>query len=256
MEEIYKDIPGFEGKYQVSNFGNIRTKERLTIYKDGRQQYFKDRVLICTPDLKGYPKLRLQNFITGIGATKRVHSLVWEAFGDGTEISFPDKVIDHIDRNKHNNHINNLRIISNRENASNRKDNKEFIGVRKNNKSDNYTCRIGYNYKDYHLGTFKTIEEAYARYNEALLHIDTDFLQWYETIETPLKNNSLDSSVGVYKQKNVSTFFSQITFNYKQYSLGSFKTELEARQTFLEAKSQIKNGTFLEWYNLLQIKRK
>ena len=108
------------------------------------------------------------------------------------------------------------------------KDNKEFIGVRKNNKSDNYTCRIGYNYKDYHLGTFKTIEEAYARYNEALLHIDTDFLQWYETIETPLKSNSLDSSVGVYKQKNVSTFFSQITFNYKQYSLGSFKTELEA----------------------------
>lgn len=256
MEEIYKDIPGFEWKYQVSNFGNIRTKERLTIYKDGRQQYFKDRVLICPLDKKGYPKIRLENYITGKGATKRVHSLVWETFGDGTEISFPNKVIDHIDRNKQNNHINNLRIISNRENTSNRKDNKVFIGVRKNNKSNNYTCRIGYNYKDYHLGTFKTIEEAYARYNEALLHIDTDFLQWYKTIETPKKSNSLDSKIGVHKGKTNGTYRSSITFKSKTYTLGTFKSELEARQIFLDAKTQIKNETFIEWYKTLGTKRK
>lgn len=256
MEEIYKDIPGFEGKYQVSNFGNIRTKERLTIYKDGRQQYYKDRILICTPDLKGYPKIRLENYTTGKGSTKRVHSLVWEAFGDGTEISFPNKIIDHIDRNKQNNHINNLRIISNRENASNRKDNKEFIGVRKNNKSDNYTCRIWFNNKEYHLGTFKTQEEAYITYNQALSHIDTDFIQWYETIETPQKNNSLYSNIGVHKGKTNGTYRSSITFKSKIYTLGTFKSELEARQTFLEAKSQIKNGTFIDWYETLCVKRK
>jgi hypothetical protein len=247
MEEIYKDIIGFEGKYQVSNFGNVRTIDRVTIFKDGRKSYYKGKILICTPDLKGYPKIRLEYY--GKGVTKRVHSLVWETFGDGTTISFPDRVIDHIDRNKKNNHINNLRIISNRENSSNRKDNKEFIGVRKNNKSDNYTCRIGFNYKVFHLGTFETQEEAFERYNEALSHIDTDFLKWYETIETPKNNNSIESNIGVYKGKTNGTYLSQITHQYKQYSLGTFKSELDARKIFLEAKSQIKNGTFIEWYN-------
>jgi hypothetical protein len=254
MEEIYKDIPGFEGKYQVSNFGNIKTIERVTILNDGRKFYYKDKVLICTPDLKGYPKIRLQNFNPNYGSTRRVHSLVWEVFGDGTTISFPNRVIDHIDRNKKNNHINNLRIISNRENAFNRKDNKEFIGVRKSNKSDNYTCRIWVNDKDYHLGTFKTQEEAFERYNEALSHIDTDFLEWYETIETPQKNNSIDSKIGVHKGKTNGTYRSSIGFKSKTYTLGTFKSELDARQIFLEAKSQRTNGTFLEWYNEYKLK--
>jgi hypothetical protein len=254
MEEIYKDIPGFEGKYQVSNFGNIKTIERLTIYKDGRQRYYKDKILILPINSSGYPTLRLGNFITGKHITKSIHSLVWEAFGDGTTISFPDRIIDHIDRNKKNNHINNLRIISNRENASNRKDNKEFIGVRKSSKSDNYTCRIGFNNKGYHIGTFKTIEEAYARYNEALTHIDTDFLEWYETIETPQKNNSLESTIGVHKTKTNGTYRSSIIFKSKTYSLGTFKSELDARQIFLKAKSQRTNGTFLEWYNEYKLK--
>ena len=256
MEEIYKDIIGFEGKYQVSNFGNVRTIERITICKDGRKCHYKGKVLICSPNNKGYLTIRLENYIKGIGKTKTIHSLVWEAFGDNSKIYFPDKVIDHIDRNKHNNHINNLRVISNRENASNRKDNKEFIGVRKNNKSDNYTSRIWVNNKEYHIGTFKTIEEAYVRYNEALLHIDTDFLQWYETIETPKKSISIDSKIGVHKGKTNGTYRSSIAFKSKTYTLGTFKSELEARQIFLEAKTQIKNGTFLEWYETLGVKRK
>jgi hypothetical protein len=255
MEEIYKDIIGFEGKYQVSNFGNVRTVERVTIFKDGRERHYENKVLICPTDSKGYPKIRLQNFNPNYGSSRRVHTLVWEAFGDGTTISFPDRVIDHIDRNKQNNHISNLRIVSNRENTYNRKGNLEFIGVRKNKKSDNYSCRIGFNYKDYHLGTFKTQEEAFERYNEALSHIDTDFLEWLETIETPKKSNSLDSKIGVYKNnKTMGNFFSQITVNNKLYHLGSFKTELEARTTFLEAKSQRSNGTFLEWYNEYKLK--
>jgi hypothetical protein len=254
MEEIYKDIPGFEGKYQVSNFGNIKTIERVTIFKDGRERHYENKVLISTPDLKGYPKIRLQNFNPKYGSTRRVHSLVWETFGDGTTISFPDRVIDHIDRNKKNNHINNLRIVSNRENTYNRKGNLEFIGVRKNKKSNNYSCRIGFNYKDYHLGTFKTQEEAFERYNEAITHIDTNFLEWYETIETPKKSNSLDSKIGVYKSSTPNKFVSYITLNRKLYSLGTFDSDLEARQIFLEAKSQIKNGTFLKWYNEYKLK--
>jgi hypothetical protein len=256
MEEIYKDIIGFEGKYQVSNFGNVRTIERVTIFKDGRERHYENKVLICPTDSKGYPKIRLLNFNPNYGSTRRVHNLVWEAFGNGTTISFPDKVIDHIDRNKQNNHISNLRIVSNRENTYNRKGNLEFIGVRKNKKSDNYSCRIGFNYKDYHLGTFKTQEEAFERYNEALSHIDTDFLEWLEIIETPKKSNSLDSRIGVYKSSTPNKFVSYITLNRKLYSLGTFDSDFDARKTFLEAKSQIKNGTFLEWYETLGVKRK
>lgn len=41
MEEIWKDVVGYEGLYQVSNLGNIRSVDRVVEYKDGRKDISK-----------------------------------------------------------------------------------------------------------------------------------------------------------------------------------------------------------------------
>jgi len=94
------------------------------------------------------------------------HRLAWlYVYG-----SFPSNVIDHIDCKKDNNAISNLREVTVSENGQNRK------GPQKNNKlrvlgvkvnGNGYSARIQVDGKQLHLGTFRTIEEATEKYQEA-----------------------------------------------------------------------------------------
>lgn len=78
---------------------------------------------------------------------------------------------DHIDGNILNNQKSNLRLCTHRENLRNRKKPKNntsgFKGVRIRHKK--YEARIGFNYKEIHLGTYKTIHEAANAYNKAAI---------------------------------------------------------------------------------------
>ena len=86
--------------YLVSNYGRVRHATKNNLLKPS---------LTC-----GYYKVRLSK--DGLTEDKMVHKLVWELFSDW---DMPDNisVIDHIDGNKTNNHINNLRKISLSENV-------------------------------------------------------------------------------------------------------------------------------------------
>lgn len=88
-KEIWKDIKGYEGLYQVSNYG------RIINYKSKR--ILKGRVSF------GYLRITLYKY--GKAKTFMVHRLVAEAF-----ISNPNKLpqINHKDENKMNNNVNNL----------------------------------------------------------------------------------------------------------------------------------------------------
>lgn len=101
MEEQYKNIIE---NYEVSNFGNIRKLLHTGIYKD----------INCSISNKGYKYFQLQRNNKRINYF--VHHLVCKAFiGER-----PDNlVIDHKDRNKLNNNINNLHYISQLENMRN-----------------------------------------------------------------------------------------------------------------------------------------
>lgn len=110
MEEIWKDIKGYEGFYQVSNLGHVRSLDRTFVNAAGRTRYYKGKVLA----LKGEPYYNVALAKQQKCLTRRIHRLVAEAF-----IPNPDNLpcIDHIDCNKKNNRVDNLRWCSYAENT-------------------------------------------------------------------------------------------------------------------------------------------
>jgi phosphotransferase system IIB component len=88
----------------------------------------------------------------------QVHRLVYQHFGKDWN---PDLTIDHIDCNKENNHISNLRMATQQQQIFNQKVRKSKLGVKGVYKSGNkYRARIRINDKLINLGTFDTEEEA------------------------------------------------------------------------------------------------
>lgn len=100
MEEIWKDIQGFEGLYQVSNLGNVKRVEHITKYN----QKLKVKILKCYL-AKGYPTTTL--YKNGKYKSMRVARMVAEAFIPNFKKS---KCVHTKDGNHSNVHLNNLYI--------------------------------------------------------------------------------------------------------------------------------------------------
>lgn len=60
-EEMWKDIEGYEGLYQVSSEGRIKSVERDIIYKNGVKKHMKERILKGGLDRYGYPNVGLSD---------------------------------------------------------------------------------------------------------------------------------------------------------------------------------------------------
>lgn len=110
MEEVWKDIVGFENFYQVSSYGRVRSLDRITISRRSKN-HLKGKILSTTLNTKGYPHIRLSK--EGKRETFRVHRLVAQTF-----IPNPDnlEIVNHIDSNKTNNNISNLEWCSEMDN--------------------------------------------------------------------------------------------------------------------------------------------
>ncbi len=109
--EIWKPVPGFEGKYEVSSFGGVRSVDQ-TIYRKSTPARWKGKSLVITKDGCGYPKTGL-----GRGNQFKIHRLVALAFIPNPE-NLPE--IDHIDTDKANCRVDNLRWCSHRDNSVHR----------------------------------------------------------------------------------------------------------------------------------------
>jgi hypothetical protein len=109
LKEIWKPVIGYEGFYEASNLGNIRSLKRATTSGRVLKQHVNKRNGYCTVSLSKNNVIKC----------KRVHKLVYMAF-------HPDKIIsegynkyetiDHVDGNKTNNRIENLNLCTQSEN--------------------------------------------------------------------------------------------------------------------------------------------
>lgn len=111
MKEVWKDIEGYEGLYQVSNYGRVKSLDRLIIYSDNRHAFYKGKIL--KPSCDGCGKGYLYVHITRKKIAK-IHRLVAQAF-----LPNPKNLleINHIDGNTKNNNLNNLEWISHKNNC-------------------------------------------------------------------------------------------------------------------------------------------
>ena len=98
MEEKWRDVKGYEGKYQVSNMGRVKS-----LY-DGRHKIFREKILKPGKDRGGYLYVLLCR--NGEHKMYKVHRLVLMTFNpiDGMD----ELLVNHKDEDKTNNNLNNL----------------------------------------------------------------------------------------------------------------------------------------------------
>ena len=162
MNEIFKDIPNYEGVYKVSNKGRVKR-----ILKDGREKFNK-----LTKLNNGY--LAVQLSLNGKGKIFQIHQLMAITFLGHTPCGHKI-VVDHVNNNHLDNRLDNLQLITQRENTSKDKRgySSKYIGVIWNKAAKKWQSGIGINGKYKYLGLFKDELEAANAYKERLNEILT-----------------------------------------------------------------------------------
>lgn len=119
MEEIWKDIQGFEKFYEVSNLGRVRSKTRyITLMRNGKEVVMpKYSKVLKTIDRKGYKTVFLYDTDTTPShrLTESVHRLVAKAFCPRREGC---NEVNHINEDKADNRAENLEWVSHVENSN------------------------------------------------------------------------------------------------------------------------------------------
>lgn len=151
MKEEWKKVEGFED-YEVSNLGNVKS------LKFGKQRILK-------PGLDRYNYYQVAFSQDKKQSTKQVHKLVAIAFLNHKPCGYK-LVVDHIDNNSLNNKLNNLQIITQRENAYRTQGeySSKYKGVCWNKVKKKWQCNIRINGILKHLGYFINEEEASNTY--------------------------------------------------------------------------------------------
>ena len=152
--ELWKEIENYDN-YMISNFGNVKN------VKTGR-------ILKTCADKDGYLTIGLMRF--GTGKTHKIHKLVAGAF-----LIKPDNeeqvLVDHINRQRHDNHYLNLRWVSKSQNNQNSSKQHNTISIYKgvsfNKVRNKFFASIRINGKKKHLGYFETERDGAIAYNTA-----------------------------------------------------------------------------------------
>jgi hypothetical protein len=147
--EQYKAIKGFEGLYEVSNFGNVKSLNRIVLRSDGRKRTIKERLLKGSKNNCGYLVVCLLK--GGNEKQFQVHQLVAITFlnhtPNGNKI-----VVDHIDNNPLSGHS-------------------KYIGVTWDNNAKKWRSSIYVNGKSKYLGIFIDELKAANAYQKELNNI-------------------------------------------------------------------------------------
>lgn len=161
--EIWKDVPNYEGLYQVSNLGNVKSLPKKVNGKN-----LKEKLLTPCKNSGGY--LWVKFTVNKIEKSFSVHRLVAITF-----LGKSDLVVNHKDLNKLNNCLENLEYLTLRENNHHYtytlKKTSKFIGVMWDKNRNKWMAKIKKNGKSVHIGRFDNELEASNAYQNALKKI-------------------------------------------------------------------------------------
>jgi hypothetical protein len=167
--EEWRPIKGYEGEYEVSSLGRVKSLSRKMW--NGHSFWISKDVI-----LKEHKNDKTGYLHVGLYSNKKIktitiHKLVAMSFLNHEACGFK-VVVDHIDSDKHNNNVNNLRLVTTRFNISKDKKNKtsKYIGVSKSkNKygTKKWRCQVRFN-GEIHCLNCETEEEAYIEYKKLL----------------------------------------------------------------------------------------
>ena len=107
--EIWKDIAGYEGLYQASNLGQIKTLSRV-VFRPQSNLPVKERILKQQLNKNGYLQVTIS--VQAIRKCLYVHRLVLSAFKGQSNLD-----CNHVDGNKVNNRLDNLEFVTKSENS-------------------------------------------------------------------------------------------------------------------------------------------
>ena len=224
-KEIWKDVPGYEGYYQVSDLGRVRSLDRNIVHIDGKRRFIKGKLIKGSVN-NGYRLTTLRK--SSIGRTFKFSQLVAMAFL-GHDPNGHDLVVDHINGDKSDDRVENLRIVTHRANISTcfRSDrgsfSSEYVGVNWDKKLSKWGALIYHDGVHTHLGYYNTEIEASKAYQLALSKIKDGS---FNADEYKPKWTSEYKGVSFHKASN--KWIARITINGKRKYLGLFKTEEEA----------------------------
>jgi len=170
--EEWLDVPGFEGLYQASKFGRLKSLERKSW--NGFCWHLTPEKILKQSNSGKY-------LCVGLSKNNKVklrQTQVWIAMTFLNHIPKGFKiVVDHIDDDKHNNYLTNLQLLTNRENVnkgfSKMNLTSKYTGVRfskKENRFISHICIKGS--RQTYLGRFKEELDAHNTYQTALKNLD------------------------------------------------------------------------------------
>lgn len=121
MDEVWLDISGYEGIYQISNLGRVKSLERVVVGGNGGKRFLAEKILKVGSDRYGYQQIQLSN--GGVRKCHRIHVLVASHFLGNDD---PEKIeVHHKDHDKKNCHVSNLEWVTK---SHNQKESARFYG--------------------------------------------------------------------------------------------------------------------------------
>ena len=168
MEE-FRDVIGYEGLYQVSNLGRVKSLSR-EVCNSSRCYISKEKILKLCVNKTGYYHVGLCKH--GKAKSLNVHQLVVMAFLDHTPCGY-DLVVDHVNDDPLDNRVENLQIVTQRFNSKKNQVmySSKYKGVSWYKNNNKWVSHIRINGKLNHLGYFNCELSAALAYQNKIKEI-------------------------------------------------------------------------------------
>jgi hypothetical protein len=160
--EIWKALEGFEGYYEYSNKGNVKSIERVIVNSFGYKRVYPKCMRKSSKGVGNYFGITLR--VKNKSFRFYIHRLVWQWHNGSIPINYE---VHHIDEDKENNCIRNLKIIHSRDHRM-LEHNKTYSegGTHFNTKRKLWISQIRFKGRNIRLGAFKDPKIAREKYME------------------------------------------------------------------------------------------